>query len=97
VHWNIATYNFIHYEKNKYNPISLSGQNAYEMRMTKDFYESSIVNEFAHFIAEKIGHRKIENTLSEYIAYVVQLSQMPCDNQINLSPPIQAVANLFFL
>ena len=55
----------------------LAGQNAYEMRMTKDFYESLIVHEVAHFITEKIAHRKVENILSEYIAYVVQFSQMP--------------------
>ena len=54
----------------------LTEQNAYGLEMSKDFYESLIIHEVAHFIAEKIAGRKIENTLSEYIAYVVQLSQM---------------------
>jgi hypothetical protein len=51
-------------------------QNAYGLEMSKEFYESLIVHEVAHFIVEKITGGKIECTRSEYVAYVVQLSQM---------------------
>lgn len=54
----------------------LKEQNAYGLEMSKEFYESLIVHEVAHFITEKITGRKIECTRSEYIAYVVQLSHM---------------------
>ena len=54
----------------------LKEQNAYGLEMGKEFYESLIVHEVAHFIVEKITGGKIELTLSEYVAYVVQLSQM---------------------
>ena len=59
-----------------WNETWLAEQNAYGLKMSKEFYESLIVHEVAHFIAEKIVGRKIDNTDSEYIAYVVQLSQM---------------------
>ena len=54
----------------------LKKQNAYGLEMSKEFYESLIVHEVAHFITEKISGRKIESSRSEYIAYVVQFSQM---------------------
>lgn len=54
----------------------LKEQNAYGLGMSKEFYESLIVHEVAHFITEKITGRKIECSRSEYIAYVVQISQM---------------------
>lgn len=54
----------------------LEEQNSFCLKMSKEFYESIIVHEVAHFIAEKIAGCKIEITHSEYIAYVVQLSQM---------------------
>ena len=54
----------------------LKEQNAYGLGMSKAFYESLIVHEVAHFITEKIAGRKIECSRSEYIAYVVQISQM---------------------
>jgi len=54
----------------------LTEQNAYGIEMSRDFYESIIIHELAHLIAEKIAARKIAITLSEYIAYVVQLFQM---------------------
>jgi hypothetical protein len=54
----------------------LEEQNSYGLKMSKEFYESLIVHEVAHLVAEKIAGRKIETAHSEYIAYVVQLSQM---------------------
>ena len=54
----------------------LKKQNAYGLEMSKEFYESLIVHEVTHFITEKITGRKIESSRSEYIAYVVQFSQM---------------------
>lgn len=54
----------------------LTEQNSYGLKMSKEFYESIIVHEIAHFIAEKIACRKIEITHSEYIAYVAQFSKM---------------------
>jgi hypothetical protein len=59
-----------------WNEVWLVEQNSYGLKMSKEFYESIIIHEVAHFIAEKIVGRKIEITNSEYIAYVVQLSQM---------------------
>ena len=59
-----------------WNEAWLAEQNAYGLKMSKEFYESLIVHEVAHYIAEKIAGRKIENTHAEYIAYTVQLSQM---------------------
>jgi len=50
----------------------LNKYNAYGLGMSKEFYESLIVHEIAHFITEKITRRKIECSRSEYIAYVVQ-------------------------
>ena len=54
----------------------MAGQSSYGLRMSKEFYESLIVHEVAHFISEKIVGHKIETALSEYVAYVVQLSQV---------------------
>ena len=54
----------------------LKGQNAFGLGISKYFYESLIIHEVAHFITAKITGRKIESSRSEYIAYVVQLSQM---------------------
>jgi len=54
----------------------LKEKNGYGLEMRKEFYESLIVHEVAHFIVEKITGGKIECTHSEYVAYVVQLSQM---------------------
>jgi hypothetical protein len=54
----------------------LKEQNAYGLEMSKEYYESLIVHEIAHFITEKITERKIECSRSEYIAYIVQISQM---------------------
>ncbi|MGD9135185.1 MAG: hypothetical protein PVH42_00430 [Desulfobacterales bacterium] len=54
----------------------LAEHNSFGLKMSKDFYESIIIHEVAHFIAEKIAGCKIEITNSEYIADVVQLSQM---------------------
>ena len=68
----------------------LKEQNAYSLGMSKEFYESLIVHEVAHFITEKITGRKIECSLSEYIAYVVQLSQMKSQMR-------QAILNQRFL
>ena len=63
------------YLTNRHEPW-LKKQNAYGLEMSKEFYESLIVHEVAHFIVEKITGGKIKCTLSEYVAYVVQLSQM---------------------
>ena len=54
----------------------LSEHSAFGLGMSKEFYESLIIHEVAHFITEKITGRKIECSRSEYIAYVVQISQM---------------------
>ena len=54
----------------------LSEQNSYGLKMSREFYESIIIHEIAHFVAERIAGQNIEITNSEYIAYVVQLSQM---------------------
>ena len=54
----------------------LKEKNAFGLEMSKEFYESLIVHEVAHIITEKITGRKIECSRSEYIAYVVQISQM---------------------
>ena len=54
----------------------LKEQNAYGLAMSKELYESLIVHEVAHFITEKITGSKIECSRTEYIAYVVQISQM---------------------
>lgn len=63
------------YLTNRHEPW-LAEKNVYGLEMSKEFYENLIVHEVAHFIADKITGHKIECTLSEYIAYVVQLSQM---------------------
>ena len=55
----------------------LKERNAYGLEMSRALYESLIVHEAAHLIAEKIAGGNIGCKLSEYIAYVVQLSQMP--------------------
>ena len=68
----------------------LKEQNAYGLGMSKELYESLIVHEVAHFITEKITGRKIECSRSEYIAYVVQISQM----QLQMR---QAILNQSFL
>jgi hypothetical protein len=54
----------------------LEERNAFGLGMSTEFYESLIVHEVAHFITEKITGRKIECSRSEYIACVVQISQM---------------------
>jgi hypothetical protein len=54
----------------------LAEKNTYGLEFSDPFYESLIVHEVAHLLAEKIAGFKIEITLSEYIAYVVQISQM---------------------
>ncbi len=68
----------------------LKKQNAFGLEMSKEFYESLIVHEIAHFITEKITGRKIECSRSEYIAYVVQISQMKSQMR-------QAILNQRFL
>ena len=63
------------YLTNRHEPW-LKKQNAYGLEMSKEFYESLIVHEVAHFIIDRITWRKIESSRLEYIAYVVQFSQM---------------------
>ena len=63
------------YLTNRHEPW-LNKQNAYGLEMSKELYESLIVHEVAHFITEKLTGHKIESSRSEYIAYVVQFSQM---------------------
>ena len=74
VYGKLGQYNHIYLTD--WNEPWLKQQNAYSLKMNKELYESMIVHEVVHFIAKKIASHKIENTLSEYIAFAVQLSQM---------------------